>query len=582
MNPANEKSQPAPASGSGASNSMPGSNNPKLSSVNYVTILPEGKTSGYKPQQQIDYKIDPIQFPYIDGKQSYLLLNVTPEVKFSNTSATAKPGVCFPANMGANSLVNRLVCRSNDGTGRILEDREAYNLYNGIGNAYQHDSDVFPALAKVEAVSGRSTATINQSIDNINNCYFFPQADIATTSNESVHGNTLIQNSFVIPIQLGLFSAFSDQHFALPNMDINGVHLTYHLETGNRTMMLLCHKFYKKDTLNNGVANCHVEHAVNPLTKIACTFSSGTEFKIDQSVCNCDLVINGRPWDLSFLAWRVGHSLEIGSNNNQALITKIEIDGGQVKVTLGNAVVGGGGGADTIGFSAIGDRDYTIDKCELRVLNTMPDMPTMKQIRRAVMNGVNYNTTQLYKVSTASQLKNAVIDIPESLTKVMSLMVVPLQQANLNVVDQDNVYLFSRPDSILANNDNDYEYQFQVRDVLIPNLAVVTDKSVDDKNDNCIYFNNQMMALRPMMNVRALTDHAIQRENNTLDLTLPYFFPLLLSPQGSSFDLIDSAPQLRITNRTTTVADITAKLNFVFANHTRLLRITDQGVNVEF
>jgi len=198
------------------------------------------------------------------------------------------------------------------------------------------------------------------------------------------------------------------------------------------------------------------------------------------------------------------------------------------------------------------------------------------------MNGVNYNTTQLYKVSTASQLKNAVIDIPESLTKVMSLMVVPLQQANLNVVDQDNVYLFSRPDSILANNDNDYEYQFQVRDVLIPNLAVVTDKSVDDKNDNCIYFNNQMMALRPMMNVRALTDHAIQRENNTLDLTLPYFFPLLLSPQGSSFDLIDSAPQLRITNRTATVADITAKLNFVFANHTRLLRITDQGVNVEF
>jgi hypothetical protein len=94
--PPNQANQPAPASQAGSVNSMPGSNNPKLQSVNYVTILPEGKTSGYKPQQQIDYKIDPIQFPYIDGKQSYLLLNVTPDVSFSNTSATAAPGVCFP------------------------------------------------------------------------------------------------------------------------------------------------------------------------------------------------------------------------------------------------------------------------------------------------------------------------------------------------------------------------------------------------------------------------------------------------------------------------------------------------------
>lgn len=576
--PPNQSSQPTPANNSGSRNSMPQSNNPKLSSVNYVTILPEGKTSNYKPGQQIDYKIDPIQFPYIDGKQSYLLLNVTPNVSFSNAGALASPPVCFPANMGANSLVNRLVCRSGDGTGRIIEDREAYNMYNGIQNAFANDSDVFPALAKVEGVSGRSTSEINQSIDNVNNCYFYPQANITTTPNVSVGGDSLIQNSFVIPIQLGLFSAFSGAHMAVPNMDISGVHLTYHLEAANTCMHLLCHKFFKKQVLN-GVANCHVVQAINPLTEIDCTFSSGTEFKIDTAVCDCNLSIGGKAWDLSHLAWRVGMPVKT-ADGNVALITNIAIDAGQVKVTVGNAIAVAG--AKKVGLDVISPRDYTIDKCELRVLNTVPDAPTMKQIRRAVMNGINFNSTQLYKVSTASALKNAVIDIPESLTKCLSIMAIPAQQANLNSLDQANVYCFPRPDSILNNNDNDYAYQWQVRQVLIPNLEVSTNKSVDNKNDNCIFFNQQLMALRPMTDVRALSDHAQMATDNANDLQLPYFFPLLLAPLGTSFDLIDAAPQLRITNATSTTPDITAKLNFVFVNHTRLLRVTDTGVDVQF
>ena len=31
---------------------------PKLQAVSYVTILPEGKQSGYKPRERIDYKIN--------------------------------------------------------------------------------------------------------------------------------------------------------------------------------------------------------------------------------------------------------------------------------------------------------------------------------------------------------------------------------------------------------------------------------------------------------------------------------------------------------------------------------------------
>lgn len=579
-NTTNQQMNSAP---SGPRTSMQGSNNPKLQSVNYVTILPEGKTSGYKESQQIDFKIDPIQFPYVDGKQSYLLLNVSPTGKFSNSTATADVPLCFPPNMGANALVNRLTCRVNDGTGRIIEDREAYNLYNGLMNSYTHDSDVFPALAKVEGVSGRNSSPKNRSIEDVNNCYFYPMPDITTTANVAVGGNKLItQTSFVIPIQLGLFSAFGEQHHAIPNMEIGGTHLTYYLEKANRILQTLCHRFHVTTAVNTVQSN--VVKAVEFTTAVACVFSSGTELTINQAVCDCSVSVNGIPWTLDMCAYRVGMPMQIG-NGAVSLIAQIEILSDLIKITLGDAI--GSNGADTIKPDTISERSYEISKVELRILNTMPDMATMKNIRRSVQRGINFNSTQLFKVSTAAQLKNAVVDIPESLTRCLSIMDVPCQQGALESVDGANSYIFPRPDSVLNNNDNNYSYQWQVRQVLIPNLQVETQKFVDIKSDNVIYFNQQIMAQRPMYPVRSLGDNksneGVTDTEPGLDLDLPFFFPLLLAPMNSSFDLIDSAPQLRIENSGTNLTDITSKLHFVFVNHVRKLSGGgDQGVEISF
>jgi len=558
-------------------NSEVGTNNPKLQSVNYVSILPEGKTSGYKPEQQVDFKIDPVQFPYIDGKQSYLLLNVSPTGTFSNTSATADVPLMFPPNMGANSIVNRLTCRLNDGTGKIIEDRESYNLYNGMMNSYQHDSDVFPSLAKVEGVTGRTSDPINRTIDNVNNTYFYPLPDIDTTANVAASGNKLLtQTSFVIPIQLGLFSAFGNQHQAVPNMDIGGCHLTYYLEKANRCMQTLCHKFYTTRT-KNGVAINQVD-AVEFTQLVNINFSSATEFTIAQNDCDCNLTVGDEPWTIDKCAYREGMPLKLGSNNAVALIQSIEIDAGLVKITLDQAI--GTIGADTVTPDTISSRNYTINKVELRVLNTMPDGPTMKDIKRAVSRGINFNSTQLYKISTASALKNAVVDVPESLTRCLSLMAIPCQQQNLDSVDGQNSYNYPRPDSIMNSNDNDYAYQWLVRQILIPNLQVETNKLVDAKSDNVIFFNQQMMAMRTMHQVRSLADNKLSNTGNNLDLDLPYFFPLLLAPQGSSFDLIDSAPQLRVEN--TDSAATTAKLYHIFINHVRKLSGVEGGIEIDF
>ena len=552
---------------------------PKMQSVSYRTILPEGKTSDYSPGQRIDYKINSTENPYFDGSKSYLLLKVESRCQFAEASATAPVPVCFPANMGANVLVNRLVARVNDGTGRIVEDREAYNMWNGIQNAYTHDSDVFPSLAKVTGVSGRNTNEINQTCDNIGNQYFVPNATI--TSNVATGGPILIDNSFVIPVELGIFSTFRDQHFAVPNFDLNGLHLTYHLETGNRSMQLLCHRFFQEETINT-VAQQVVVKAVNPLVPLACTFTANDVFTIDQSACDPNLYVDGESWTLDNLAWRIGMPLTSISAGLTAIINRIEIDAGLVKITTtGNLVAGTG--PDTIRLGDVSKRSYNISKCELRILNTTPDASTMKQIRRSLQRGLNFNSTALYKVSTAAQLVNAVCDIPEALTRCLSIIAVPVQQSKLTTLDQDNAYIYPRPDSVFQSptNPNDYSYQWLVRNVLIPNLQVETNHLVDAKSDNCILFQQQIMALRPMMEVRSLGDKIIN--DKIFDLDLPFFFPLLLAPHGSSFDLIDSAPQLRIENsQSSNLAQITAKLHFMFVTHVRKLTVVDDNVEINF
>ena len=559
-------------------NSEVGSNNPKLQSVNYVTILPEGKTSGYKPGQQVDFKIDPIQFPYIDGKQSYLLLNVTPTGTFSNVNATADVPLMFPPNQGANSLVNRLVCRVNDGTGKIIEDREGYNLYNGIRNSYTNDTDVFPALAKVEGVTGRSTALVNRSISNVNNTYFYPKPDISTTVGTALSGNKLQQNSFVVPIQLGLFSGFGDQHMAVPNMDIGGCHLTYHLETANRTLQTLTHEFLRLESINGSdVVACNPKGLIDEL---AGDWVSTTQFEISTDECDCSLLLNEKPFTIDMCAFRVGMPIKsVNKGLGVSMVTQVEIDGDNIRVTVANAI--GVVGTDTITADEISSRSYTIDKIELRVLNTMPDMPTMKSMKKAVQRGINFNSTQLYKLSTASQLKNAVLDIPESLTKCLSIYAVPCQQNDLDSTDLSNSYVFPRPDSALPGNTNNYNYQWQVKQVLIPNLQVDTNVVTDTKNDNVIFFNQQIMAQRPMYPVRSLDDGALSCMSDNSDLNLPFFFPLLLAPMGQSFDLIDAAPQLRVENTEST--DTTSKLYFVFINHVRMLQGNSMGgIDVTF
>ena len=88
------------------------------------------------------------------------------------------------------------------------------------------------------------------------------------------------------------------------------------------------------------------------------------------------------------------------------------------------------------------------------------------------------------------------------------------------------------------------------------------------------------MAQRPMYEVRSLADNKLNQTSNALDLNLPYFFPILLAPMGSSFDLIDAGVQLRVENSDSALT--TAKLYHIFANHVRMIKGSENGIDVEF
>jgi len=205
--------------------------NPKLQQVKYVNLLPEGKVSGYSQNNRVDFRPDPATAAYFDGKQSYLNIEVTNTSTYtignSGNPATAPPPLCFPAHVGANALINRLLIRANE-NGQVIEDLEGYNQLHGVKNGYTHDSDVFKSLGRISGVAGRTCEGMNQTIDNLAVNYFLPNG-YQDANSVIVGGNTYASAQFCLPIESGLFSAFAGEHHVVPNLDVP-LHMQMFLE----------------------------------------------------------------------------------------------------------------------------------------------------------------------------------------------------------------------------------------------------------------------------------------------------------------------------------------------------------------
>ena len=616
---------------SNANSNPPSANNPvgpKLQNVKYTSILPMGKTSGYVAGEKVQFAIPP-EIPYFDGKQSYLLVHLRNTstwgtvAEIGNDAAgnpvapTGRPAFCFPPNMGGHAIINRLQIQ--DQKGLNLEDLEAYNMNVGILSAYKNDSDIYGTLAKVEGIGGRNIKENNMLSGDLKVNYFTHNPNIgAADANGSyafTGGNQDRENTFCLPINAGLFSGFGDEHFAYPNLDIGGTKMTFYLEKADRIMQTLCGEFPSiLPATATGEANLECLNIAQANDPAAFTGNAtgATGFRLQR--CHNQQInhrlnlgsvpttapANANAYPGNAVRWsnnmpfRVGQLIRVGGGSlaaagELARITQITMCGTTNGTTgfscplIEHTQVSAGDGTTIRLETDLSARSYVIDKIELRLLETIPDAPTIKMIRSAMNRGLNYHTYQLNKVSTAAGLVNAVIDIPTAITRGLSILVAPIQQANMNTKDRDNSYVCPRVDADLGTA-TQYTYQWQVRNILIPNIEVVTDNRANTDNDNVIFLNQLQMALRPMITCKALGDHQdrgniANHGNARLNdvLTNPYVFPLPLAPNGVSYNLMESDPQLRITN---VGAAPLAKLHHIFINHTRKITANNAGVEV--
>ena len=553
-----------------------------LSNVRYSSILPMGKTGDYTESQKVQFEIPP-DIGYIDGKQSYIYMEVenTSTVKNSNDgSAVDMPNVpvMLQPHLGASSLVRRLQLTSKNGV--ELEDIDGYNTYVGMLNSYCHDRDEYQAMGLVEGVVGHSAKKDNRSVLNPAVHYFSPQPDIEKTDDEAIGGNVSITASFCMPIHLGLFSGLgdNDEKQAYPNLPIGGSILNVYLEQAKVAMCEMASAFYRESSdgdteFNFKDASERVE--VDDYTAGDTTVKVKlTEHDFDSSSPQFGQLED--QFGAAISVFKQGSIIELFTSapafSEEATVKDVKLNQstGQLELeltsALSNTVAGG-----SIRVGAITPK-FNISKIELRVLETVPSNP--QALRAAVNNGINYKSVLLNKLSQASALKNSILNIPASMTRALSIFTAPCIQDDLETFTaggNTNSLVYPQLESGLT-----YDYQYQVRNFLIPNRKVSIADIANNANDNAILYQQLQMAFRPVCEARCLNDTI---NGSNAPLANPVVIPLLLAPVGSSYKLLDSEPQLRYTSSDT--GNTKAKLFHIYVNHVRTLKANAETGNVE-
>lgn len=536
----------------------------QLANVKYTSILPDGKTGNYTEGQRVTFQLPP-RYAYIDGKQSYI------KVQVDNTSVRSDTGVApacpypvvFPRHIGANVLFERAQFRDQT-KGLVLEDIEAYNTYVGACKSYGYEKNEYPAQDLVERVGGHTNLPITRTADKPS--LYYMQTQPTNTSNAGgvgflTGGDTALTGEACVPLYLGLWSNLgggSDpEHSVLPNLDIGGTQLDLYLEKAAPSLSLISHGF--KTEAPGGFAQAHF---INLIDKVACdAIVAPTDQHLDIESAIADLTV----CSLDSCAFRVGMPVIVEKQ-----------DGTQLVVSTITSVGVAGTGSNQIRVSiadALGDTDskptirivpptlsYNIRSIELRILETQPSNPAV--IRNSLMQGINFKTTMLTKISQPAGLLNQVVDVPAVTERAMSIWAFPCRQDTLDGTIRES------GSRIYPQINQRTSFVWAIRNVLIPNREIVVDQIVNSAADNTLYYKNVEMAMRPVSEVQAFMDSDSPDQG---ELTFPFFYPLLLAPLGSSYSLLGNEVQLRIKN--TNSGTVPAYLYHVFVNHTRTLQI---------
>jgi hypothetical protein len=514
-------------------------------------------------REKLQFQIPP-RYMYIDGKQSYLYLEVDNTSVYTGTSVSAP--VVYQPHVGVSALVERMQLQDLP-TSHDLEDVDGYNTFVGIMNSYGHDSDTYDQMGKVEQVTAHNPLPTHRSIGKPQNQYFVGSPDTTTDAGYILTSNLAMTASSCMPVHLGLWSNIEqEEHKVYPNGPIGGSRLNVYLDQARVALCEPANNFYVVNA-NGSVGN----NAKNITDLVDIEETSAGDFTITVVSGECNMLHT----DVTDISYRVGMPVTVytddtGTTTDVATtIVGVQTDdaSNNLIIHLNDAIVTGSVTpsfrVDPITFG------FSIKKAELRILETVPT--NIDSIARAVAQGINYKTVQLNKLSQPGSIINSILDLPAVVDRGHSILVAPCASADLDSSNQENSRLYPQQE-----DNNTYNYQFQIKNYLIPNRPVLLNKSLNTSSDNTIYYQQLTMAMRTILETRCLNDGLDPAIN---ELANPFVFPLQVAPTNTSFRLVDSEPQLRITNGTS--ANVVAKLFYVYTIHTRKLTSGPDGIEVD-
>jgi hypothetical protein len=546
----------------------------QLVNVKYMNILPDQKTAGYTEQQKCQFTI-PSDIGYFDPKQSYLNVVVRPTTTYFPTNIAGLTGVgaypcCLPPNMGAHSLFSRVQLQSADG--KTIEDIDAYNLFVSLLKSYSHDDDELQTLSKIEGVSAHNNLPEARDFGNLAaNCFLAPsELDVSGGLDTSM--DTYVGRAFQLPLHLGSWSGIEkSKHQVYPNLNIGGSLLTFFFDRASHVLTDLASAFTPPVDETEELPYFNY---VSAQTKVICTdISAAVDISsvfISTSVCDTTNSL----FDAAKLVYQPGVvvGVTVGTNSiAYRVVSSVNINQGhganQVEINFATPVIYNGQTTPVRIEVAAPNHSYTIDKIELKVLETMPDAGTMNRIAKQMgSEGTTFTSVTCNKLSTPAQLQNAVVNVPNAFTRAQSILAVPVQSGTMYSTKDSNSYIYPQVD-----DNNQYTYQWQVSDTLIPNREIVTNTSIDATCDNVIHFNMLTQAFRSIFTVKSYNQGlwSVDRDERRV-LTNPFCYPLPLAPAGGTYNTLNTELQLRQEN--SSAADTTSKLYHVFTLHTRSLQ----------
>jgi len=553
---------------------MPAAPKASLVNVKYMNILPDQKTSGYTEQQKAQFTI-PSDIGYIDPKQSYLNVVVRPTSTYLPAAVSGLSGYgvfpcCLPPNMGAHSLFSRVQLQSADG--KTIEDIDAYSLFVSLLKSYSHDDDELATLSKIEGVSAHNNLPEARDFGNTAVNCFLPPFETDASGGLDTDMTQYYGRAFQLPLHLGSWCGLEkSKHQVYPNLNIGGSLLTLFFDRASHVLTDLASAFTPPV---DETSELPYYDFVSAQTPVDCSDVSGVatidHVLIAYNVCDTTNTL----FDATKLVYQPGVvvGVKIGTNAVEyRVVSSVDINQGdagtQVKVNLATGIPYTGLTTPLTIQVAPPSHSYTIDKLELKVLETMPDAGTMNRIAKQMAGqGTTFASVTCNKLSTPAQLQNAVVNVPNAFTRAQSILAVPVQSSTLYSTKDNNSYIYPQVD-----DQNQYTYQWQVSDTLIPNREIATNTSIDATSDNVIHFNMLTQAFRPIFTVKSFNQGlwSVDRDESRV-LTNPFCYPLPLAPAGGTYNTLNTELQLRQEN--SSASDTTSKLYHVFTLHTRSLQ----------